>query len=149
MSANVPSKASKPEIVTKLKLIKSAHRERYDSALSYARDIVASLGKMFDEYEGRVLTDLEDEIDLLGHLQSGLEREKKTLNRSKARFKDIKEKLDGLLQRARDGEIASFEDFDFDTVRKTWELMLEVEEFRLRIDRKYSKKHIHETKNPR
>jgi hypothetical protein len=149
MSANALNKASKPEIVTKLKLMKSAHRERYDSALSYARDIVATLGKMFDEYEGRVLTDLEDEIDLLGHLQSGLEREKNTLNRSKARFKDIKERLDGLLQRARDGEITSFEDFDFDTVRRTWELMLEVEEFRSRIDREFSRKHMRETENPR
>jgi tRNA splicing ligase len=149
MPQNVPNRTSKLEIAEKLKSMKSAHKERADSALRSARDVVATLGKMFDEYEGRVLTDLEDEIDLLEHIYSKLDRERETLDKAKVKFKDIKEKLDVLLQRARDGEITLFEDFDFNTVRRTWELMLEVEEFRSKIDRELSRKHIEEMEHLR
>jgi hypothetical protein len=132
------------ENALKIKKMKSEHEKRVDSALRSATAIVQQLGKMFDEYLGRVLSDLEEEIKLLENAYFELDEEKARVNEVKAEFKDVETKLDKLLQRSRDGEIVSFESFDFATVGRAWDLMIEVEELRLRIDRRYSRKHVQE-----
>ncbi len=128
----------------KLKMLKSRHKERSNLALRSATEITQSMGKMFDEYLGMLLSDLEEEIDILEQEYYDLGEEKSILKSVQVKFSDIKTELDTILQRSRDGEIISFEHFDFGLVRQAWDVMLEMEELRNRIDKKYSKKHLHD-----
>jgi hypothetical protein len=144
VSKDTSSRGSRMEEALRLKSMKSVHKERSDSALRSATTIVQELGKMFDDYLGRVLSDLEEEIRILETAYFDLSEERTRTEEVRAKFKDVKMKMDRLLQRSRDGEIVSFEYFDFDTVRRAWDLMLEVEELRSRIDRRYSRKHVHD-----
>ncbi len=132
------------ERAERLKSIKDKHKERTILALRSTTEMVQSIGKMFDEYLGMLLSDLEEEVDILEQEYYDLGEEKEKLKGVRAKFSDIETKLDVMLQRSRDGEITSFEHFDFGLVRQAWDLMLEIEELRNRIDKRYSKKHLHD-----
>ena len=119
----------------------SEHKGRADFALTSAIGVAQSLGKMFDDYTGKVLSDLEEEIGLLESVDFELDKEKKKLKEVRMEFEETNGKLNILLQNAKDGRITSFSDFDFTTVLAAWKVVKEVEGLRSGIDR-FNRKHI-------
>lgn len=117
----------------------SEHRQGVAHASREISKILQSLTDISDIYLGRTLSSLDYEISLLEKqyrdLHQGIEQTKE----KKVRFKALKERLHMLWVRARDGEVTTYESFDFRAVQDTWDLMLDVMNMRDQIDEKLCK----------
>lgn len=144
MSKPTVPRLSRSEIAKRLKSKMDEDKGRVDFVVSSSIAIAQSLGKIFDDYVAKELSDLGEEIELLEATYFELGEEKEKLKETNLKFEETNQKLVDLLHRANEGKITSMQDFDFSTVLSAWGVIEELLELKTKIYR-FNRKHIRDT----
>jgi hypothetical protein len=99
---------------------------------------------MFEDHVNKEITEISETIRLLTSVDHELGKESTALNELKTEFNSVHSKLTAMLEKARTGQIQSFDDFDFDTVLAAWGLIKTVEALRADVER-WSRRFVRDT----
>lgn len=90
-----------------MRIVLGRHTSRADSTLRIGISVGESLQKIFDEYVRKELEDLRTQIDLLQQVGRDLQKESEALEDLESRFEETSNRLNTMLNVAREGKIKS------------------------------------------